>query len=108
MEEGKKISVNVINEGSRTRTIAKFGKHSGTRRLLLEVNGLAQFEAILEHALRNKNVLRNFGWTTSNYIYELKDDTKLILYASIWSIENINLELKEKGMQIIDIVVGSP
>jgi hypothetical protein len=53
-------------------------------------------------------VLKNFGWTTSNYIYELKDDTKLILYASIWSIEKINLELKEKGMQIIDIVVGSP
>jgi hypothetical protein len=61
MEEEKMISVNVINEGSRARTIAKFVKHCGTRRLLLEVNGLAQFEAILEHALGNKNVLRNFG-----------------------------------------------
>ncbi len=61
MEEKKKISVNVINEGSRARTIAKFGKHCGTRRLLLEVNGLAKFEAILEHALGNKNVLRNLG-----------------------------------------------
>jgi hypothetical protein len=61
MEEEKKISVNVINKGSRARTIAKFGKHCGTRRLLLEVNGLAQFDTIPEHALGNKNVLRNFG-----------------------------------------------
>jgi hypothetical protein len=41
-------------------------------------------------------------------MHEFKDDTKLILYASMWSIEKKNSELKEKGMQIIDIVVGSP